>query len=631
MKNNLISAIAGWKSAALLALVAMVAAVAFSGVLTSTQSAHAQAPDGVSGSAGDTVTVLFAAASADQDYRFRISSDSEGSATFAANGGQNLTCRNEAANGCDANGATTDGVALRVTIDDDSPLGEIYVQLVTRQGGVFIVGADAEAIITVVRANPPAALRGNGAPPPAALTANPQNNEAATIGAQLVNARGAGIADTNLLVTTTRGVLTSADATVPDACANVSACTVATRAAVDDDDNAATTEDPAGIVSVTLSGNGATGPAEVTFRELVSGLSHSVTVILHGPAASISAAVDQGTIGVGGSTFVVVTVLDADGNPAVGASDVDFRSNKPQVPAITGPEVPAGSSANLLSYDLNVDRNYPGGANDVPACGDHPIDDGNTADVDEGEGGLGTPAGSTPAGTNTAGKCAIRVTAPANGPGPADDATRGTHSLTVSTIDVRIPTVTVEVEVGGAPASIESDALARVDSLSSTKITVTVLDDEGVRVGAVPITVDKVEGAGKVDAVPGGNTSDGKASFTYLAPLSEGEAVFLVRAGDPAKGQQIQTTITLNIGGTEEAPDAPPATWNNELVSGVQNVVWNGDDGADVADGAAEGVTAIWQWNGTGWDGYFPAAADVPGGNTLATLSNGAAYWVIVD
>ena len=34
MKNNLISAIAGWKSAALLAFIAMVAAVAFSGVLT---------------------------------------------------------------------------------------------------------------------------------------------------------------------------------------------------------------------------------------------------------------------------------------------------------------------------------------------------------------------------------------------------------------------------------------------------------------------------------------------------------------------------------------------------------------------------------------------------------------------
>ena len=145
----------------------------------------------------------------------------------------------------------------------------------------------------------------------------------------------------------------------------------------------------------------------------------------------------------------------------------------------------------------------------------------------------------------------------------------------------------------------------------------------------MPISVVQVEGNGNQDDPPGGMTSDGRATFTFLAPLSEGEAVFLIRAGGP--GQVIQSTITLAIGGTDEAPDAPPATWNNELVSGVQNVVWNGDDGADVADGAAEGVTAIWQWNGTGWDGYFPAAADVPGGNTLATLSNGAAYWVIAD
>ena len=41
MKSNLISAIAGWKSAALLALVAMVAAVAFSGVLSTSQTADA--------------------------------------------------------------------------------------------------------------------------------------------------------------------------------------------------------------------------------------------------------------------------------------------------------------------------------------------------------------------------------------------------------------------------------------------------------------------------------------------------------------------------------------------------------------------------------------------------------------
>ena len=73
------------------------------------------------------------------------------------------------------------------------------------------------------------------------------------------------------------------------------------------------------------------------------------------------------------------------------------------------------------------------------------------------------------------------------------------------------------------------------------------------------------------------------------------------------------------------------ATWNQPLASGTHNLVWNGADGADPSDGAGSGVTAIWQWNGSSWDGYFPSAADVPGGNTLTSLTNGAAYWVIVE
>ena len=136
MKNNLISAIAGWKSAALLALVAMVAAVAFSGVLTSTESADAQA-GGVNAVPGQTVTVAFDDIIQD---RFRIDSDSEGSATFAHNGGQALRCANGAANGCDVNDDTkpttnpTTGISVRVAVDEDSPIGEIYVQQVSRSG-----------------------------------------------------------------------------------------------------------------------------------------------------------------------------------------------------------------------------------------------------------------------------------------------------------------------------------------------------------------------------------------------------------------------------------------------------------------------------------------------------------------
>ncbi len=631
MKNNLISAIAGWKSAAFLALIAMVAAVAFSGVLT-TQTADAEHTNGVHAVPGQTVTVAFADINED---RFRIDKDSEGSATFAFNGATSLRCENNQA-GCDVNDDSDGtGISVRVSVDEDSPIGEIYVQQITRSP-TGVVGVEAEMIIVVDRPNPAVALKAYGTPPPAAKTANPTaaeiTDESAfvTISAQLVNARGKGIVGTGtILVTTTRGILNSDHNGANPACTDVSACTLTTQPAVVDDTNTADVDESlaAGRVTVTLRGNGSTGTAEVVFRELNSGLTHEASVVLHGPADSISAAADQGTIGVGGSTFIVVTILDADGNPAVGAQ-AGVQTNNPLNPsAITGPEVPAGSSANLVTTSDTVDRNYPGVANDIPACLDDTSEDSDTTeDVDEGASNTGAGAGS-----NTAGKCVIQVTAPDEA-GKASDATRGTHTITIGTANARIPTVTVEVQVGGVPASIESDAPARVDSLSSTKITVTVLDDEGVRVGAVPISVVQIEGNGNQDDPPGGMTSDGRGSFTFLAPLSEGEAVFLIRAGNAAAGQQIQTSLTLAIGAEpEEAPDAPPATWSKDLVAGNNLVVWNGDNDADPADGAAEGVVSIWSLTAAGWEGYFPTAADVPGGNNLDSLTNGEAYFVVVE
>jgi len=661
LKKNLISAIAGWKSAALLALVAMVAAVAFSGVLTNTESADAQA--GVSGIPGQTVTVAFTTTSSDNE-RFRISPDSEGSATFAFNGGQAVRCANEAANGCDVNDDTlpTDspvtGISLQVTIDEDSPIGEIYVQHIARSG-TGVVTVTQEVVVTVVRPNPVAAIKAANRVTSAISKDTPATGGGALIVVQVVNAGGAGIDSAPIQVTTTRGGLSRADTvdgvvavptndppiaavatrtqnsaapgtTCPaqaDGVAGNAACTLLATAKGNGTDNTANTTDDeiGGFVAVVLKGNGGTGTAEVVFRHPVSGHSHTVNVVLHGAAASISASVDQGTIGIGNSTFIVVSVSDADGNPVPGVLDVGLHNHKPLVLAQTGPEVPAGSTANLVSPSLNVDRNLPGVANDVPACGDDTSeDDAATADVNEGASNIGAGAG-----TSLAGKCVIQVTASAAGPGPADDATRGTHTLTVGIESgPRIAPQTVEVQVGGAPASIETDAPASVDSLSTTSITITVLDDEGVRVGAVPISVVKVEGSGNVDDVAGGMTSDGRGSFTYLAPLTPGEAVFLIRAGGP--GQTIQDTVTVVIG---DAPMMEEATWNNDLVSGQNLVVWNGDDGADPSAGAADGVTAIWSYNtGSGsWDGYFPSAADVPGGNTLGSLGNGQAYVVIVE
>ena len=81
--------------------------------------------------------------------------------------------------------------------------------------------------------------------------------------------------------------------------------------------------------------------------------------------------------------------------------------------------------------------------------------------------------------------------------------------------------VAVEIQVGGAPSSISTDAPAYVDAAELDQGHHHRVDDEGVRVGAIPASVIQVEGSGKVIAGEGEvMTSDGTVKFTYLAPSS---------------------------------------------------------------------------------------------------------------
>ena len=660
MKKNFISAIAGWKSAALLALVAMVAAVAFSGVLTNTETADAQVSvqpvgtdaDGVSVPAGTTVIVAFGTGDGD---RFRFSPDSAGTATFVANGATSLTCgdydsgdtggtdganatiRNAA---CDVNPTDTE-VSVLVKVDDDSPIGEIYVQRYVRPSGGGDPTTVTEALINVVRADPPTAIQLVGAPPASISMAG---DAARNITVRLVKGDASGVGSQSLNVITTAGALNTDGSGVCTAAADAATAVTNPRAfcAITTSSDAAT----AGQATISLFGNGLPGKATVTISLAAPALSLETSVVLHGPVDSITAEAQQSSIQVGGATFIVVTISDAAGNPipskgAAVATNV-FGSKK-----ITPPETPQSVAAQRVVDNPNLDfdpnKNREVNRGDIPACGNHGVDP-DAAIPDVTSTNLQAAGADVPAGTNAAGQCVIQVRAPLGPPAGTDSAsaTRGAHTVTVRADDLATKPakeVSVEIHVGGAPASIETDAPARVDSLSSTAVTVTVLDDEGVRVGAVPISVVQVEGSGNVDAFPGqgtdagASTSDGRATFTYLAPLSAGEAVFLIRV-NPGTPAQVQSTVTVAIGDApEEAPEAPPATWNNDLVSGQNLVVWNGADGADPSDGAADGVSAIWSYyTGSGsWDGYFPDAADVPGGNTLTSLSNGQAYVVIVD
>ena len=85
-----------------------------------------------------------------------------------------------------------------------------------------------------------------------------------------------------------------------------------------------------------------------------------------------------------------------------------------------------------------------------------------------------------------------------------DDAARGTHTIVVVASDDGsdgprgVNTVTLEVQVGGSPATVQSDAPERLDPSGELTVNITVVDDEGVRVGSVAIEVDQTAGDGKI-------------------------------------------------------------------------------------------------------------------------------------
>lgn len=620
MKNNLISAIAGWKSAALLALVAMVAAVAFSGVLTNTTPV-AEAVTSAENAAGTALpsippggTLMLVTDNVDSLYTvLTISPTSIGKASFVANGGQSLVCRDKVAatesNPCDTDPAPG-SVKVSVKIADDSPDGPI---IFTSQGFGTPATDIEQTIVQVESGLTPTSITVGPTTPTntaIALDTDPDTagNQAGTVeltvtiknaaGANLTNAQG-------VLITTNQGVLNCGGGVE-----NVQQCLVQVT----------------GTGTVTLSTASVSGKATVTAAIGAHSLSASTDITFYGTASKISVASDQGAIEIGGSTFVVVTLTDDAGNAVAGrkfsgATDATAK----------------GPSAGATSLVISHTATKPSLPAAIPTC----FENVNTDTTD--------------GGTNANGQCVIKVFAPKKDVDPdgpeitdpsaisgsnpataaAKDAARGEHTVTVALSATTKASVTINV--GGPPDSISSDAPASVEPLSETKITVTVHDDEGVRVGGVAIRIDQVEGDGLIttgatsldtdpatDGAQPTMTVDGKHSFTYLAPRG-GTAVFRVQAGTGAAAKV--DLIEVAIG--EPEPEGPAPTWNQPLATGTHNLVWNGADGADPAD--AGDVVAIWRWTGSGWDGYFAEAGDVGLANTLTELSNGAAYWVVVQ
>ena len=557
---------------------------------------------------GRSTQVVFAVPD-DDEHDFRISTDSSSKGVFAAGSSTEVTCKDKSA-ACDRD-QIEGTITLSLTAASDSPRGRIYAQRVMRGTGEsigeFVV--DAEVRVNVSGVIPAAVIRATGTP---AKSAIPQDGSSGSnISVIVLDATGNAVGGASLNVVALRGVLAT---TATGACDTSSPTTAtSTRASCLAEAGAAGTED-AGKVTVSLFGNSLSGEATVTMTELVSGKTYEKTVQLYGTAGKISASADDMSVSPGGKFYVEVSITDAANNGVSGYTGV-------QTLRFAGPAADS-VSLGLVADGKATPRANPDGTK-TPLC--FQTSPGASASDDP------TPAG----GTNNDGTCVIQVMAPA----PPAAATRGEHTILIDGGYSGPPNndkdqVSVSIVVSGQPDNFTTSVGdgEYVEPLSPTKITVTAVDDMGGAVGSQKLTVVQVEGSGRVTS---GDTSgaqtdlkDGVGSFTFVAPRT-GEAIFRITVG--AGPAAISETLTVKIG--ESMGDMMEATWNNALVSGQNVVVWNGPDGADPSEGDAEGVTAIWWYNNGAqrWDGYFPDAAGVPGGNTLGSLSNGQAYVVIVN
>ena len=312
---------------------------------------------------------------------------------------------------------------------------------------------------------------------------------------------------------------------------------------------------------IQVRGTGSPGPAKLTVES--GGFTVTKDVTFYGTAKEITAEAEQGSIEVGASVFIVVTVTDGAGNGISGRSpNIGSGSD-----SIKGPTT---NAIRVTAVD-NVGKDPAGTANDIPACASN---------------------------TNAKGKCVIQVTAP-NPTGTANDAARGNHVVTIvgaAPIKEADRKVQVTIAVAGAVDSVTTNAPDRVDPGSSTEITATVVDDEGVRAGAQSVTVTKISGDGVLRNGGPVLTKDGQHTFSYRAASNAGSAEFDVEVRAPSStgaatdsGKVLaRTSFTITVG--EEAPpepETPPAPERPTLTppphpTGFTNSIFSGGSLSDL-------------------------------------------------
>ena len=319
MKNNLISAIAGWKSTALLALIAMVAAVAFSGVFTNTAQAATVDLDGnetsVTAAPGDTVNIIFEGTEVGF-VQASIDPSSSSSGSFGTGGAQSVAC--SADTPCDVGrtdadppAADTTNVTVALNIDADSAEGFILVKL-GQVGGT--AGADTK-VITVSKVRQAGSISVSAAAKVIAVNQTVGGDAASIttlVTARLLNAQEP---PAGLNIVSPGGVKFDVDGPATLTCGGTASgqvCTVPT-ADFDHDDDQATAEQM-GYAQATVTSTGRPGNVTVT-ASFPGGLEDTVEIIVYGAATNITAVANESAIEIGGKTLIVVTSTDGAGNP----------------------------------------------------------------------------------------------------------------------------------------------------------------------------------------------------------------------------------------------------------------------------------------------------------------------------
>ena len=525
---------------------------------------------------GDTVYIKNAEGAV--YVRFEIETTGSAAASFthsdADDDGQGILCREAddlAKNKCDADTRVSggDGVTVALKIDDDSGKGVIFVKQTTVPvSGEVTVTTDT---IDVTVAQVPASIVVS-ASPKSVNSGQGTEAEPTTLAIRLTDTDGKGIAGESLTVIASHGTLTVAEADDRPAAWTLRDVETTTDEAggeyngldfegggtqvgtlITSSDLGAAAADGAGYAAVVLTGGGAPGVATVTVRQTNGTIVGTGSVTLFGPAKTITAEAEQSAIAIGESTFIVVTVVDSGDNPVANAT-ASVKGTGGRVPP-TKLDTPVAQARNV-NKDVDSDGELDS-KTDIPACQSAiAVEADDTADPP-------VVAAFASPGTNRDGQCVIQITATDDKTSLNNDTARGEHTITiVGSADGEDPraidAVEVVIQVGGAPATISTDAPERLDPSGELTVNITVVDDEEVRVGKVTIEVIQTAGDGKIITEAKANTSDGRAKFTYLAPSTPGVAEFLVRtkAANGAVTSQLPVIVQIAVA-MEDVPDDP--------------------------------------------------------------------------